>query len=151
MNLGQLARTKTLGALKIVDEMEREFKMARALDEHFDHAGPDRNLGLLYLEAPRIASIGNRSKARQHLLKAVELAPDYPDNRLNFGEACLRWGDYHLAKRELEALEEIWPSSRAKFSGPDWEASWLDWEQRLKWLREKVEEQAEDVPARGGI
>lgn len=41
MNLGQLARTKLLGALKLVDEMEREFKAAVALDERFDHA--DRN------------------------------------------------------------------------------------------------------------
>src|SRR5262245_2145540 len=38
MNLGQLARTKTLGALKIVDEMEREFKTARDHDAKFEHA-----------------------------------------------------------------------------------------------------------------
>src|SRR6185369_15935295 len=42
MNLGQLARTRTLGALKIVDEMEREFKAARELDAKFDYAGADR-------------------------------------------------------------------------------------------------------------
>src|SRR5439155_8251572 len=50
MNLGQLAQTKTLGALRIVDEMEREFKIARDLDAKFDYAGPDRALGLLYSE-----------------------------------------------------------------------------------------------------
>src|SRR6266508_2368456 len=44
MNLGQLARTKTLGALRIVNEMETEFKAARTRDGQFDHAGPDRNL-----------------------------------------------------------------------------------------------------------
>jgi len=52
MNLGQLARTKTLGALKIVNEMEREFKTALLLDARWDYAGADRNLGLLYLQAP---------------------------------------------------------------------------------------------------
>src|SRR5262245_27650617 len=31
MNLGQLARTKGLGALKLVDEMEKEFSIAREL------------------------------------------------------------------------------------------------------------------------
>src|SRR5437867_4312483 len=48
MDLGQLAQTKTLGALRIVQEMEREFKSARDLEARFDYAGPDRNLGLLY-------------------------------------------------------------------------------------------------------
>jgi hypothetical protein len=151
MNLGQLARTKTLGALKIVDEMEREFKMARALDEHLDYAGPDRCLGLLYLEAPRIASIGNRSKARQHLLRAIALAPDYPDNRLNFAEACLKWTDYHLAKRELKALDEAWPRARANFTCLDWEASWLDWETRLQRLRKNIEEQTKAEAGRSKI
>ena len=151
MNLGQLARTKTLGALKIVDEMEREFKMARALDEHLDYAGPDRNLGLLYLEAPRIASIGDRSKARQHLLKAIQLAPDYPENRLNFAEACLKWSDHHLAKRELKALDEIVPRARVKLSGADWEANWMDWEARLQQLRKTVEEHTKTEAARSKI
>jgi tetratricopeptide (TPR) repeat protein len=141
MNLGQLARTKTLGALKIVDEMEEEFKSARALDEQFDYAGPDRNLGLLYLEAPRFASIGDRSKARRHLRKAIELSPDYPENRLNFVEACVKWGDLQLARREFKLLAALWPNARDKFTGPDWEAGWLDWEARLKRLRENISAQ----------
>ncbi|MCX6930190.1 MAG: hypothetical protein NT154_44320 [Verrucomicrobia bacterium] len=33
LNLGQLARTKGLGALKLVDQMEREFNRAHDLDE----------------------------------------------------------------------------------------------------------------------
>lgn len=139
MNLGQLARTKGLGALRLVDEMEREFKMARALDEHLEHAGPDRCLGLLYLEAPRIGSIGNRSRARQHLQKATELAPDYPENRLNLAEAYLKWAEYHQAKRELKALEASWKQSRTELAGPDWDAHWLDWEARLLRLQQSIE------------
>jgi len=148
MNLGQLARTKTLGALKIVDEMEREFKMARAHDERLDYAGPDRSLGLLYLEAPRIGSIGSRSKARQHLQKAVELAPDYPENRLNFAEAFLKWTDHHYAKRELKALDELLPKARAEFAGPDWEGFWLDWDVRLLRLRKSIDEHTRAEAAR---
>lgn len=145
MNLGQLARTKTLGALRIVDEMEREFKMARALDERFDFAGPDRNLGLLYLDAPSFGSIGSRSKARQHLLKAVQLSPDYPENRLNLAEAYLKWGDQNGARRELKALETLWPIARTNFTGEAWAASWSDWEARLKRVRQKIEERAQTV------
>ena len=40
MNLGQLARTEMIGALKIVKEMENEFEIAADIDPRFDHAGP---------------------------------------------------------------------------------------------------------------
>ena len=145
MNLGQLARTKHLGALKIVDEMEREFKSTRDLDEHFDYAGPDRNLGLLYFEAPVIGSIGSRSKARQHLQRAVEVAPAYPENRLNLIEADLKWGDRNGARRELAALDAFGSVARTNFAGDTWAASWVDWEARLKKARWRTEEAARPI------
>jgi len=140
MNLGQLARTKGLGALKIVDEMEKEFSIARELDEHLDYAGPDRNLGLLYRDAPSVGSVGSRSKARKHLLRAAELAPDYPDNGLNLIETCLRWSDRNGARRELKALEAAWPEARSQLIGPTWAASWKDWEERLAKAKKKTAE-----------
>src|SRR5213592_4588051 len=101
MDLGQLAQTKTLGALRIVQEMERQFKTARDLDAKFDYAGPDRNLGLLYFEAPGWpASIGSKARARQRLQRAVQLAPDYPENHLCILEAYLKWGDKNNLVRE---------------------------------------------------
>jgi tetratricopeptide (TPR) repeat protein len=139
MNLGQLARTRGLSALKLVDEMEREFSRSRELDEHLDYGGSDRNLGTLYRDAPSIGSIGDRSKARQHLQRAVTLAPEYPENHLALLEACLKWGDRNCAQRELKALEELWPAARAKFTGPAWGASWADWEPRLQQARSKLE------------
>ena len=141
MNLGQLARTKSLGALKIVGELEREFKTAHDLDEQFNRAGPDRCLGLLYLGAPGWpASIGSRTKARRHLQRAVQLAPGYPENRLNLFEACLKWGDGPGARRELAALDTLWPAAQANFAGDVWAASWADWEARLKKARGKIAE-----------
>jgi tetratricopeptide (TPR) repeat protein len=142
MNLGQVARTKMLGALRIVDEMEREFKAARQLDEQLDFAGPDRNLGLLYLEAPAFASVGSRTKARQHLQRAAELAPDFPENRLNLEEAYVKWADYDAAKRELKALEKLWPKARTNLTGEAWAPSWADWETRLTRARKTIEERA---------
>jgi tetratricopeptide (TPR) repeat protein len=141
MNLGQLADTRRdLGALRMVKEMESEFKAACRLDERFDYAGPDRNLGLLYGQAPVLVSIGSRSKARQHLQRAVALAPDHPENRLNLLEACWKWGDHDGARRELKALEDLWPAAKEKFTGDAWAASWDDWERRLKQAREKIKE-----------
>jgi tetratricopeptide (TPR) repeat protein len=142
MNLGQLADTKrNTGALKIVDEMEQEFKAARDLDERFDYAGPDRNLGLLYSQAPSVVSIGNRSKARQHLRRAVELAPDYPENRLNLIEAYLKWGDRSGAWREYKALEAVWPEAQKKLTGDAWAASWVQWEKRRSAIKKKLPEE----------
>lgn len=138
MNLGQLARTKTLGALRLVGEMERAFKAARALDARFDFAGPDRNLGLLYLQAPTIGSIGDRRKAREHLERAVELAPEYPENHLNLAEARWKWRDQAGALRAFITLDEIWPAARLRFEGPDWEASWSDWTARRQELAERL-------------
>src|SRR5947209_1537672 len=93
MNLGQLAQTRGVSALKLVDQMEHEFKLARELDEKLDYAGPDRNLGLLYRDAPAWVSVGSRSHATKHLLRAAELAPDYPENRLNLVESYIKWSD----------------------------------------------------------
>ncbi|HVM47742.1 MAG TPA: tetratricopeptide repeat protein [Candidatus Acidoferrum sp.] len=138
MDLGELAETKTLGALKLVREMEREFKAAKALDERFDYAGPDRNLGLLYRDAPSVGSIGSRSKARQHLQRALALAPAYPENHLNLIEAYVRWGEWEGARRQLNALDELWPSARASFEGPAWASSWADWQARLAKLKKQL-------------
>jgi tetratricopeptide (TPR) repeat protein len=140
MNLGQLARTRGLSALKLVSEMEREFLTACTLDPHFDYAGPDRNLGQLYRDAPSIASIGSRSKAKKHLQRAVDLAPEYPENALTLIESDLQWSDRNGAKRELRDLDSHWAAARAKFKGPDWSASWTDWDARLKKIRSRIED-----------
>jgi len=139
MNLGQLARAHTFGALKRVAEMEAEFQLARSLEEQFDWAGPDRNLGLLYLQAPGWpTSIGSKARARQHLRRAAELAPQYPENLLNLVEALCRWGDRDLARRTLQQLEKLWPVARTNLTGEAWSAAWRDWERRLEVCRRKL-------------
>lgn len=150
MNLGQLARTKNLGALPLVDEMEVEFIAARKADESFDFAGPDRNLGLLYLEAPSIGSVGSRSKARTHLERAARLASTYPENRLNLAEARLRWRDAEGARRELSALESGMPRAREQFSGPEWIMAWADWEMRRQKLHAQLQTSAKPTTSPKG-
>jgi tetratricopeptide (TPR) repeat protein len=93
MNLGQLARTRLLSALKMVKELEKEFLHALELAPNLDFAGPDRGLGLLYRDAPSIGSVGSRRKAQHHLQNAVRLAPLYPENRLLLAESYFSWGD----------------------------------------------------------
>jgi Tfp pilus assembly protein PilF len=118
--------------------MEREFLAAIEFDEHFDHAGPERNLGTLYRDAPVIGSVGSRSKARQHLKRAVELDPDFPDNRMALLETYVKWGEWDEARAQLKALDELWPRAQKALAGEAWISSWVDWEARVKFLRGKV-------------
>ncbi|HZR20863.1 MAG TPA: TRAP transporter TatT component family protein [Verrucomicrobiae bacterium] len=142
LNLAQLARTKTFGALSIVNQMEAEFTRAIELDPSFDYAGAERSLGLLYRDAPALLSIGSKSKARAQLQRAVDLAPGYPENRLNLIESELKWGDRKGARRELKLLENGWAAAKSQFSGPEWSASWADWESRLDKVKKALEEPA---------
>ena len=143
MNLGQVARTKSVGALPIVSEMELLFKTAAGLEAGFDFAGSDRCLGLLYRDAPVWpASIGNRVKARQHLTHAAELAPQFPENHLNLLETFLQWNEPNNARREWKALADCLPFARTNFTGPAWAANWADWDQR----RAAVEPRLRETP-----
>ncbi|MDB6026552.1 MAG: hypothetical protein JWM68_2775 [Verrucomicrobiales bacterium] len=138
MNLGQLARTKTFGALRLVSEMEKEFKMVVDLDPKFDFAGADRNLGMLYHEAPGWpTSIGSSKKARQHLEHARELAPEFPENHLYLLEAYLKWGDKKAAQKEFESIQKLWPEMKKKLADEQWQRDWLDWEKRWKRLQDR--------------
>ena len=139
MNLGQLARTEYLGALALVKEMEPEFKAAGDLDPLFDHAGPKRNLGLLYRDAPGWPmSIGNPSKAQSLLKQSVKLAPDYPENYLHLIESYLKWNEPDDARKALRALDAIWPAARTNLSGAKWEQSWDNWSTRRDAARKKI-------------
>ena len=143
-NLGQLARTETLGALKIVKEMEHELKTASKLNGHLDYAGPERSLGLLYRDAPGWPmSIGSRHKALEWLKRAEQLAPKYPENHLNLIESYLQWHERADAERELQELDALWPAAHTNLAGPDWERSWADWSARRKVAQKRLGETSE--------
>jgi tetratricopeptide (TPR) repeat protein len=139
MNLGQLARTQFLGALRLVREMEHEFLTAAALDARLDYAGPERSLGLLYAEAPGWpVSIGSQHKARPFAERAVQLAPEFPENHLNLVECYLKWGEPEAAKKQLRALDAVWPAARRKFTGDPWAQSWEEWSARREAARKQL-------------
>ncbi|HTI70373.1 MAG TPA: tetratricopeptide repeat protein [Candidatus Limnocylindria bacterium] len=140
-DLGQLAQTKKLGALKLLRQMEDHWQKALMLDANLEHAGPDRSLGLLYQMAPGWpTSIGNNAKARKHFEHAVELAPDFPENRLFLAEALLKWKEKTKAREALAALKSIWDAAKQKYAGPEWESDWADWTKRRKALESSLGE-----------
>lgn len=132
MNIGRVADLKrNLAAFSMVKEVERAFQQAANMDEKYAHGGPDRNLGLLYWHAPGWpVSVGNKKLSRKHLERAVKLAPDYPENRLNLAEAYQEWREKPLAQQELAALQTLWPRAKTNLTGIEWEMDWVDWESR---------------------
>lgn len=142
LNLGQLARTKMLGALKILNEMEAEWIAAREVDSKFDHGGPDRSLGILYMEAPGWpTSVGNKNKASKHLELAVSIDPKYPDNLISLMEAYVKWKDWPNLDKRMKEFEKLLPEARKNFAGPDWANEWADWETRWQTIQTKARKQ----------
>lgn len=142
LNLGQLAdATRSLGGLKLVAEMEREFHAARELDSKFDFAGPDRSLGMLYRDAPGWPiSVGSRSKARTHFERARELKPEFPENQLALLESWLKWGERKRVQEQTSAVERVLIVARTNLSGEAWGAAWLDWDARWQAIQKKAGE-----------
>lgn len=139
LNLGQLARTRTLSALGLVKQMEQYFKEAIALDPSYEHAGPLRHLGELYLDAPGWpVSIGNRSNARTFIEKAVSTAPEYPENPLLYVEALVKWGEYAKARTENKALEALFAKVQPSYTGDQFAPIWADWRTRLAEVQQKL-------------
>lgn len=131
MNLGQLARTRSLGALPLLSEMEKHFKRALDLDPAFDQAGADRCLGLLYRDAPGWPlSLGSKAKARTHLERAVERCPDSVENRLHWIESLIDWNDKTEIALAFRSVAALLPQARAQLSGDEWAPSWADWDRR---------------------
>lgn len=139
MNYAQLSRTKGWSALKIVNEMEKEYLKAIEINPAMDNAGPHRYLGLLYRDAPGWpVSIGSKAKARKHLEEAVRIAPDFPDNQLFLVETYLKWSEKKLAQEQFLKAKEVIRSARQKYNGDEWHASWEDWDNRLKKIEAKL-------------
>jgi hypothetical protein len=133
MNLGKLAEAEapSLAAYHLVHEVEHEFETAAELDVHFDYAGPARNLGELYFQAPSWPlSVGSKKKAREWLELAVRLAPDYPENLLSLAEARWKWHEHAEFAATMNQLAALWPAAKTNFTGAAWDSSWLDWETR---------------------
>ena len=139
LNLGILAQTQPLRALGLVREMETQWQACQLLDPGFDHAGADRSLGMLYEECPSAPlGVGSRSKARFHLARAVQLAPDHPENRILWIEFLVQRNENAAAVEEFKSLKGILPDARIRLSGSDWEATWKTWEARMTALQSRL-------------
>ena len=92
-----------MSSLKSITPMRKSMEIVLKENENFYFAGPHRVLGRLYHQAPGWPiSIGNKSKASDHLERAVKLAPTFFHNRLYLAEFYLDVGKKPKAKEHLE-------------------------------------------------
>jgi hypothetical protein len=104
----------------------------------FDFAGADRNLGLLYRDAPGFPlSIGSRAQGRATPATRRRVEPEYPENHLNLIETDLKRKPAAVAA-EYEKLRAILPAARKQFSGPQWQSAWEDWNPRLEKIQSRL-------------
>ncbi|NIP60117.1 MAG: tetratricopeptide repeat protein [Gemmatimonadetes bacterium] len=97
------------------------------IDPTFEHGGPHRVLGTLYLRAPGPPTgVGSLRRALHHLERAREVAPDHPENLLPLAEAYLEAG----RRADAEALLEGLLQSEIPFG---------DEEERTEWRTEAGE------------
>ncbi len=108
INVGLLADVDRSLGLNAVVEMESVLKRAIEIDEKHDYAGPLRVLGILYLRAPGPPiSLGSTRKGLRLLERAVQLYPDYPENRLYLGEALRVFGQMDEARAQWEQVLKL--------------------------------------------
>jgi hypothetical protein len=108
----------------------RSFEKARELNKYIDDAGPDRNLGMLYLELPW--PLGDKKKALQHLQATEVIAPQRAANRLSLAKAFAELGQYKLGWRHIEFIR----AGKFDVSSQHWRAIYMD----------RVEELAKEFP-----
>lgn len=105
-NLGMLGLCRgVMASLKSIDPMKRSMEIVVQENERFFFAGPHRALGRLYHQAPGWPiSIGSKSKALEHLERAVKLAPAFFHNRLYLAELYVDLHKRDKAKEQLDWL-----------------------------------------------
>lgn len=139
LNLGILAQAQPWRALSCIREMETEWQTCQLLEAGFDHAGPDRSLGMLYAHCPPPPlGVGSRSKARIHLARAVALAPDYPENSLQWIEFLIQRGEKEAAIEAFKMLEARIPEARQRLTGESWAATWKLWDAQIEVFRGRL-------------
>jgi hypothetical protein len=143
INIGLYATTKTFGR-SLVPKVRDAAQEAVKADESYDHAGPLRLLGSVFVKAPPWpASIGDVDEGQKHLSRAVQIARDYPENHLLFGDALASDDHPSDAIREYKLVLSA-PSQ------PEWAHRLERWKREAKEGIKKLTKKSESASTGGG-
>lgn len=133
--MGLFAEANKFQARDVMNKIRNDALQAIAIDKKYDHGGPHRLLGALYLRAPGPpAGIGSSRKALQHFQKAYEISPTYPEN-LNFlAEVYIKTESSDKAGTLLDqVISSTWSDGEL--------ISRHDWQNRALELKKLIENQ----------
>ncbi len=99
-----------LGALGAAKKARARFETALAIDEKALSGSAHTSLGTLYHKVPGWPiGFGSDKKAREHLEKAVQIAPTAIDTNFFYGEFLYDEGEYARALQHLETAQKAPP------------------------------------------
>ncbi|MBC8288041.1 MAG: tetratricopeptide repeat protein [Nitrospinae bacterium] len=90
-------------SLGIIEPFEEDMKKALDLDPSIQNGGPNRALGILYLELPFFLG-GSTDRAIFHLKEAVRLSPNHAENHLGLAQAYYAKNNFASARKSLSTL-----------------------------------------------
>jgi len=139
-NTGLYHSVHIIGYQKGIKRMISDCEKVNSLDADYEHAGAYRMLGQIFTQLPQTAGrpdsvVRDLDRAEGYLRKAVQFAPDYPENHLALAEALAAQG------KGREALEAL---AQADEMAPRWkkDASYDQWRGDSLALRHKIDKRS---------
>ncbi|MCB9895653.1 MAG: hypothetical protein H6839_14495 [Planctomycetes bacterium] len=126
--------------LDAVSNIEADMKLLMDSDTDFANGGPWRVFGVLQLRAPGPpVSIGSLRNGKKNLEKALEKAPDWPENHLYMAEAELMWASEkdkpEFKDQARERLEKYLLGADAR-APAGYETEFAVWQEKARALLE---------------
>ena len=136
VNTGLYYSIHIIGYQRGIKQMIADCKKVNKLSPSYEHAGAYRMLGQLYTQLPQTAGrpdsiTRDLSLADDYLQKAIEIAPDYPENRLSYASTLLAEGKTSEAAKELAKTKELMPHWKKDISYNDWKKTTLTLDKKI--------------------
>jgi tetratricopeptide (TPR) repeat protein len=125
INTGLYYKAHVAGYQKGLMEMVADLNMSIDIDDSYDYAGAYRTLAEVYTKAPRTAHSTehisrNLDLAEEYLIKAVEIAPDYPENYLDLTKVQMERNNRSQALETLLKADQLVPYWKAQSDYTKW-------------------------------
>jgi tetratricopeptide (TPR) repeat protein len=140
---GRIAQSQAKGGAEAVKKIDEAAKNAVELDPRVDHAGPLRLQGSLYAKAPNNMASGGLDEGLASLKRAIDLAPNDPENHLELGDALLKDGSLDDAEKQYRAVLNAQPL-------PEWGKRLDQWKKAAEAGIKKVETKRRQKSGSGG-
>lgn len=126
--------------LDAVSKIEADMKALIERDQDVAHGGPWRVFGVLQIRAPGPpVSIGSLRNGKKNLEKALEKAPEWPENHLYLAEAEFLWAKEkdkpEFAQQARERLDK-WLLGEKAAAPEGHEFEFTDWQKKARALVE---------------